>query len=84
MVSPLLDLNPSPLYRRISFCESSFKSFSGPLVAVIALFNLSAALSGSAFIIASHASIGPPNALVTTARQPPGIDLTFNANLSTI
>ena len=65
-----------------SFLESSFNSFNGPLVAVIALFNFTAAAFGSAFIIASHASIGPPNALVTTARQPPGIDLTFLAKES--
>ena len=67
-----------------SFCESFFNSFKGPLVAVIALFNFTAAAFGSAFIIASHASMGPPNALVTTARQPPGIDLTFCAKESTI
>ena len=44
------------------FLESSFNSFNGPLVAVIALFNFTAAALGSAFMIASHASIGPPKA----------------------
>ena len=52
------------------------------MVAVIALFNFIAAAFGSAFIIASHASIGPPRAAVTTARQPPGTDFTCAINFS--
>ena len=49
---------------------------------MIALVNLAAAFSGSAFIIASHLPIGPPNALVTTARQPPGTAFTFAIKFS--
>ena len=41
------------------------------------LFNLTAAFSGSDFIIASQVSNGPPNALVTTALHQPGTDFTF-------